>query len=152
MRRADKEFNDPEIIKHVIKNAPVCHVAFVNDNKPYIVPVSYGISGKELYFHSAFEGRKIDILKVNPNICFQIESDVSIVEHKIPCKWSFRYRSIIGTGVAEILTDNQDKNYGMSVIMKQYSEKTFHFPPEVLEKTALIKVRILTMTTKQSGF
>lgn len=151
MRRADKEFNDPEIIKQIIKNALVCHIALVDGNEPYIVPVSFGISGLELYFHSAFEGRKMDILKVNPNICFEIESDVSIVEHEIPCKWTFRYRSIIGTGAAEILTDNKEKNYGMSVIMKQYSEKPFHFPPEALEKTALIKVRILTLTAKQSG-
>ena len=46
---------------------------------PYIVPLNFGFSDDSLYFHSAHKGRKIDILKKNPRVCFEFDLGVKII-------------------------------------------------------------------------
>lgn len=152
MRRSEKQVNDSDSIQKIIKNALVCRLALADGDQPYVIPVSFGIDNSELYVHSALQGKKVDIIRKNPKIGFEIESDVSIVPHEIACKWGFRYRSIVGTGVAELVTDNLEKRFGISVIMSHYTDKEFSFPQEALDKTLIIKIKILSMTVKQSGF
>ena len=71
MRRKDKEIKDKEVIESIIKRATVCRIALSENNVPYIVPLSFGYKDNCLYFHSAPEGRKIDIIKQNNNVCFE---------------------------------------------------------------------------------
>ncbi len=152
MRRTEKQVTDPDSIQKIIKDALVCRLAMVDEDQPYVIPVSFGIDKSELYVHSALQGKKIDILKKNPKIGFEIESDISIISHEIACKWGFRYRSIVGTGIARFLTDDSEKRFGLSVIMNQYSNKKFCFSQEMLDRTLIIKIEILSMSAKQSGF
>ena len=75
MRRADREVTDVKGIDEILQKCKTCHVAMVDNGAPYVVPLSYGyrIIGEsvlELYFHSALEGRKLDILNSNNVVCF----------------------------------------------------------------------------------
>ena len=67
VRRKDKEIKDKEVIESIIKRATVCRIALSENNVPYIVPLSFGYKDNCLYFHSAPEGRKIDIIKQRVN-------------------------------------------------------------------------------------
>ena len=63
--------------KEIIKMCKTCHVAMVEEGEAYVVPLSFGyrfIEGGllELYFHSALEGKKLDILRKNNRICFDM--------------------------------------------------------------------------------
>ena len=75
MRRKDKAISDASGINAIIEQATVCRLAMVDGNKPYIVPLSFGYQANTLYFHGALTGRKIDILKENPNVC--VEYDIA---------------------------------------------------------------------------
>ena len=63
MRRKEKEISDRNIIDDLIKKAMIIRIAMVDDNLPYIVPMNFGYKDNCLYFHSAKEGRKIDLIK-----------------------------------------------------------------------------------------
>ncbi len=92
------------------------------DNVPYIVPVSFGYDGKVLYFHSAMDGKKMDILSINNRVCFEFESGVKVIaDEDKPCSWSFSFQSVIGFGKAEELSAREDKVRGLNHIMEQYS-------------------------------
>ena len=67
VRRDDKEIKDPEGIRDILKKGLVCHVAMVDDGKPYMVAMNYGFRDDTIYLHAAIEGRKIDILRKNPD-------------------------------------------------------------------------------------
>ena len=151
MRRSDKEITNQELIDHIIRNSLVCRLAMVDGDEPYIVPVSFGITGSTIYFHSSLQGRKTDILRKNPKICFEFESDVEIISNELACKWSFNYRSIIGSGIAEIITNTEEKTNVMKVIMKQYSDKEFSIPIDSIQKTMVVKIAIISISAKQSG-
>ncbi len=152
MRRKDKEISDEAEIKAVIKKANVCRLGMVSGNKPYIVPLCFGYSGGVLYFHGSLKGRKIDLILENPNVCFEFDLLTETVKSENACEWSMRYQSVIGFGKAFFIEDAEAKRNAISIIMGQYSDRSFEFPENMLKATAVIKVEIESLTGKQSGF
>lgn len=151
MRRKEKEIKDLNQISRVIKNCQVCRLGLSQDNVPYIVPVSFGYDGKTIYFHSAKDGKKIDILSVNNNVCFEFESGVEIISDEVkPCSWSFTFQSVIGFGKAVELSSREDKVKGLKHIMEQYSDKKWDFTDLPLNGIRVWAINIASVTGKQS--
>ena len=152
MRRKDKEITDKSVIRSIIEKATVCRLGMVDGDKPYIVPLSFGYQDDVLYFHGSLKGQKIDILRKNPNVCFEFDLIAEPIESENACDWSMRYQSVIGFGKADFIESPDEKRKVLSVIMAQYSDGKFQFPEKMLKRTAVIKVEIESMTSKQSGF
>lgn len=150
MRKADREIKGQDELEDVIRRADVCRLAMVDDGEPYMVPMNFGYRDGCLYFHCAKEGRKLEVLKRNPRVCFEMEADVRLMEGDAACKWSTSYESVIGWGTAEIVMDEKAVREGLEVLMSHYTEGPFDFDPRSLSLTALIEVRIERMTGKRS--
>ena len=152
MRRKDKEITDINEIEGIIRKAVCCRIGLVDNDEPYVVPVCFGYERNTLYFHGALEGRKVELIKKNNKICFEIDTDVEVVKAEEPCDWNMKYRSVIGVGRAYILKNNEEKSYGLRLIMKQYTEGDFSFPKSALDSTLVVRVDISSITGKQSGY
>ena len=152
MRRKEKEITGIGDIEKIIKKALCCRIGLVDDDEPYIVPVSFGYERNALYFHAALEGRKIELIKRNSKVCFEIDADVEMVEVSEPRGCTAKYRSVIGTGRAFILDDDEEKSQGLKLIIKQYGMKDFDFPKTRLDKTLVVRVDINSITGKKSGY
>jgi len=150
MRRKEKEITEESDIESIIKRSLVCRLALSDGDKPYIVPLCFGYKDKALYFHGAYEGRKMDILKKNQMVCFEFDIDTEIIEAENPCHWSMKYLSVIVFGKAVFLESFDEKKKAIDIIMSQYSDREFQFPDIAIERTAVIKVEIERMTGKQS--
>lgn len=86
------------------------------DGEPYAVPLSYCLLDNEIYFHSALEGRKLDILAVNSRASFCVVGATEI----LPVKFSTRYESVIVSGqVTEAL--DAEKQRGLEGLVVKYS-------------------------------
>jgi len=148
MRRSDREITDRKDIDGIIRRCRVCHLALCDGNQPYIVPLSFGYDGSFLYFHSAREGRKIDIITRNNRVCFEFDLLHDIITAEQPCGWGARYESVIGWGTVEILDNPEAKADGLAWIMRQYGGGTQEFSGETLKKTLVFRVRILEISGK----
>src|SRR4030043_1564121 len=153
MRRKDKEITDIRQIEDIIKKGKFCHVAMASGDEPYLVTVNYGYKNDCLYFHSAPDGQKIEMIRKNPNVCFMIYSDDQLVSGENPCEdWAMKYRSVIGYGKAIILENPVKKAEGLNILMAHYSKKgPFEFSEKNLEDTTLIKINIEKISGKISG-
>ncbi len=151
MRRKEKEITEISDIEDIIKKSSVCRVAFSVDNKPYLVPLCFGYHDKTLYFHSADQGKKLDMLKENPEACFELECETSIVTAKKACNWGLKYKSVIGYGKTVIVEDEKERTLGLDAIMEQYSEEKWEYDAKMLAKTVVFKISIESMSGKQSG-
>ncbi|MCP4687690.1 MAG: pyridoxamine 5'-phosphate oxidase family protein, partial [Desulfobacterales bacterium] len=143
MRRKEKEITEKKEIEEIIRESTVCRLAMVDGEEPYVVPLNFGFKDGVLYFHSASQGRKIDILKSNPRVCFTFDVDVEILQGKEACEWGAKFRSVIGSGRAEFIRESQAKRDALDVIMAQYSDETFgsyEYPDKFLKMVAVIKV------------
>lgn len=152
MRRADKEIADRGEIDKILRKATVCRLGLVDGAIPYIVPLSFGYDGNTLYFHSACEGKKVDLLRRNAVVCFEFDVDADPVRSETSCGWTMRYRSVIGSGTASFVEDLVGKSEALKIIMRQYTEGPYEFPEEMLRKIAVIKVAIGEISGKVSGF
>ncbi len=152
MRKKEKEITGKSDIDAVIHKSIVCRIGLSDNNIPYIVPLCFGYKDDVIYVHGSLKGKKIDILKKNPNLCFEFDLNTEIVEGESACKWSMKYQSVIGFGKAFFIEDAEDKRRALDIIMGQYSDKPFLFPEKSIKGTAVIKIVIKSMTGKQSGF
>jgi uncharacterized protein len=150
MRRKDKEIDDPAVIESILRRSVVCRLAMADGNQPYVVPLSFGFRDRALYFHSARQGRKVDILKRNPRVCFEFDIDASVKKSGAPCQWGMKFRSVIGTGTARFVEDPAEKRYGLGAILAQYSSESFEYPDSEIKKIVIIRVDIEEMSGKQS--
>jgi len=155
LRRKDREVKDKETIESIIKGATVCRIALSENNVPYIVPVAFGYKDNCLYFHSAPQGRKIDVIKQNNNVCFELDIDCELAKKsEQPCSWSMKYRSVIGFGKAFFIDGVKEKRTALNIIVEHYSgnPNEYPYPEDVISNMAVIKVEIDSMTGKQSGY
>jgi len=154
MRRKEKEIKLKSEIENIISKADVCRLALSFDNIPYIVPVSFGYKDNSVFIHSAAEGKKIEILKKNNNVCLEFDTDTEIIKGEIACKWSMKYRSVIAFGKAYFIEENIEKRKALEIIMKHYTNGSneIEFSEEALNKTAVIEVILTSIFGKQSGF
>ncbi len=145
MRRAEREIKDFNDIAAVVERCQVVRLAMIDNNKPYIVPVNFGYTADEgrltLYMHSAKTGRKMDILKNNPYVCFEMDCLINIVKGDIACSWTAENESVIGSGKVEFINDVHEKKAALDILMKRYGfAGTPVYNEKVLEKTCVYKI------------
>jgi nitroimidazol reductase NimA-like FMN-containing flavoprotein (pyridoxamine 5'-phosphate oxidase superfamily) len=151
MRRAEKEIKNRAEIDLIINKANCCRIALVDGVYPYIVPVNFAVSNNHLYFHSAKEGKKIDILRKNNQVCFEIDIEGEIVKGEKACSWGIKYVSVIGFGRAFFIEDNTEKKNALDILMKKYAGRGgFSYTDDELDKIIIIDVKIEQITGKQS--
>ena len=152
MRRKDKEVGEKQSLEAIIRSCRVCHLGLCRDGEPYVVPVCFGYDGTCLYLHCAPHGRKLDILKANNRVCFEMECDCEFVPDEVACRSGFRYRSVIGRGTAAIVSDAAEKQRALSAIMATYSDRRYTFPAPSVEATVVVRIDIESLTGKVGGY
>ncbi len=154
MRRKEQEIKDIKEIEEIIRKAQVCRLGLAVDNTPYVVPVNFGYDAGEncIYVHCAKEGRKLDMIKRNNTVCFEMDVDMEISgREKMPCNWSTAFRSVIGYGNAFIIDDFDEKRRALDFIMKQYSSETsFEYSKKSVENVGIVRIVITNLTGKKS--
>lgn len=152
MRRKDKEIKDEAEIESILKEATVCRLALCDGHRPYIAAMCFGHADCCLYLHSAKAGRKIELLKKNPDVCFEIDTGIEMIASDSPCRFGMKYKSVVGSGVAHMIEEREKKKEALNCIMEKYSGKRHQFPPEEMEKVAVIEIKITGLTGKKSGY
>lgn len=153
MRRKDREVTDENAIRSILDSARVVHLAMIDGDRPYVVPMHYGYTLENgrltLYLHSAKEGRKLDILSKNSAVAFVLETDVSPVSGgDIPCKYGAAYASLMGEGRATILTDPAQKAAGLAILMKTQTGRDYSITETMAESVAVIRVDVAACSAK----
>ena len=153
MRRHDREIKDKNEILEIMNLCDVCRLAFKDGDYPYILPLNFGIEEKAghiiLYFHSALEGYKTELIKRDNHVSFEMDCkhELKYDEGKGYC--TMAYESVIGRGRIEVLP-NEEKENGLRKIMGHYhhSEDTY-FNPAAIPRTLVYMLMIEEMTAKR---
>ncbi len=150
MRRKDKEITDRNAIESIISKSRVCRLAMVDEAGPYIVPLCFGFRKNTLYFHTAAEGKKLNLLRKNPRVCFELDCDTEVRTGEKACDYGMRYKSVIGFGNAAFVEATAAKREALDIIMSHYAEGAFDYPDASVNRISVFKVEIDTMTGKTS--
>ena len=154
MRRDDRVISDSSQIEAIIRKSDVCRIALADNNVPYIVTMNFGYSGGEhpcLYFHCASEGKKVDMIKKNNYVCFQMDTDHELTRGEKGCDWGMKFRSVVGYGKITILTEKNQKIKALACLMAQYSTRTdFSYDEKNLDRIIILKLDIEEITGKNA--
>ncbi len=123
MRRKDRELADKAELLAILDEADVCRIAIQTGKAPYIVPLNFGYSWEDklvLYFHSATEGRKLELLQKNSVVGFELDTGHELVKADLACNWGMKYKSLVGTGEIRFIEDDKEKALALAAIMRKY--------------------------------
>jgi uncharacterized protein len=149
MRRKDREIVEEAAIRAVMEEAQVCRIGLSDGGMPYVVPMNFGLGERCLYLHCAREGRKIDILRKNDQVCFEMDILHEVRLGTMPCGCTARFDSVIGFGRAVLVEKSGEKRLALDRIMEHYgAQGPFSYPDETLAKTAVMRIDIESLTGK----
>ena len=152
MTKREFQITDETRIREILDRAKVLHLGLCVDNEPYVVPMNYGYVMEEgrlvLYLHSAVQGKKLDMIRENPRVFFEMDCDVTPFEGQVACQYGLTYSSIMGRGNARIVEDVQEKMEAMSILMKTQTEKDFTFNERLVSIVAVIRIDVQEYTAK----
>ncbi|MCM1174407.1 MAG: pyridoxamine 5'-phosphate oxidase family protein [Blautia sp.] len=131
MRRKDREVTETNEIRKILDSCKTACVAMLDGDLPYVVPLSYGYELEDdrlvLYFHCAREGRKLEILKRSPKVCFTIFQEGELLCAETPCGSGYYYSSVIGNGTVSFTGDPGKKRHALQKMFAQQTGKTIEF-------------------------
>lgn len=153
MRRSQCEITDKKEIANIISNCDVVRIGMSVDNIPYIVPLNFGYKDDVFYFHGAKEGRKIDMINSNPNVCFELDTDHKLIgDSERACDWTMKFSSIIGHGHMTIIEEADEKIEALNILMQQYGGKdSYDYGEKMLKRIGIMKLEVKSMACKQSS-
>ena len=152
LTKRERQVTDPAQIRHILDTGKVLHLGLAVDNEPYVVPMNYGYTMEEgklvLYLHSAVQGKKLDMIRANPKVFFEIECDLMPFEGRVPCQYGLVYSSIMGRGKARIIENVSEKQAAMALLMKTQTGKDFSFEERLVSIVAVIRIDAEEYTAK----
>jgi len=153
MRRADREISGIDEIEQIISKADVCRLALANDNYPYLVTMNFGYKNfpaRCLYFHCAAEGKKLDMIRRNNKVCFEMDIDHKLIKGEKSCDWGMAYTSLLGYGTITIVGDKDERIAGLNAIMEHYGKsENNEYHEKTFERTVILRLDITEMTGKK---
>ena len=152
MTKRELKITDEGRILEILDTAKVLHLGLSVDDEPYVVPMNYGYcleNGKLiLYLHSAVRGKKLDMIRRNPKVFFELDCDRIPFAGEKPCQYGLSYASVMGRGTARIVEDVEEKKKAMSVLMKTQTQKDFSFEDRLVSIVAVIRIDVAEYTAK----
>ena len=143
---------DPEQIRHILDSGKVLQLGLSVNDEPYVVPMNYGYTMEDgklvIYLHSAVKGKKLEMVRTNPRVCFNIDCDRMPFEGRVPCQYGMVYSSILGRGTAALVEDPEDKMEAMSILMKTQTGKDFTFNERLVSIVTVIRIDVTEYTAK----
>ena len=152
MTKRERQVTDENQIRHILDTAKVLHLGLAVNDEPYVVPMNYGYTmeaGKlVLYMHSALQGKKLDMMRANQKVFFEMDCDLAPFEGEKPCQYGLVYSSVMGRGTARIVEDVEEKIEAMKFLMKTQTGKDFEFNDRLVSIVAVIRIDVEEYTAK----
>lgn len=154
MRRKDREVTDDYQIDTIITSCNCCRLGFYNEESVYIVPLSFGYGKKAetriFYFHSAQQGKKIQLIETCPHVGFELDTGYQLQKGKTACEYSAGFQSIIGNGIVSIIHDEAEKKHALQCLMYQNTHKDrWKFSKEMVNTVCVFKMEVTALSCKE---
>src|SRR5271156_782166 len=109
VREPHRGVYDREAVNRILDEAFLCHVGFVDDGQPFVIPTSYGRDGEVLYIHGSAASRMLRNLQQGVPVCITVTLLDGLVLARSVFNHSMNYRSAVILGTATIVNDPAEK-------------------------------------------
>src|SRR3954452_12196541 len=109
IREPQRAVYDRDIINQILDEGFICHVGFIVDGQPFVIPTGYGRIGDHLYIHGSAASRMLKNLSQTIPVCVTVTLLDGLVLARSIFNHSMNYRSVIVLGQAELISDRDEK-------------------------------------------
>ena len=109
VREPQRAVYDLEAVNRILDEAFLCHIGFVADGQPYVIPTSYGRDGNVLYIHGSAASRMLRTLDQGVPVCATVTLLDGLVLARSVFNHSMNYRSVVILGTATLVDDPAEK-------------------------------------------
>ena len=126
MRRQHAEVTDPKEIERILAMTNIGRMATVGrDGYPYITPVNFVSLDGSIYFHCAPKGEKLENLKQNPRVCFEVDVPLSYIDRALEptrptCQLHQYYHCVIIRGNGSVVEDTKLKVAALNALVAKH--------------------------------
>jgi len=161
MKRKRCEISDKKEIEKILIRGRIGRLATVGaDGYPYITPVNYAYDSGTVYFHCARAGEKLDNLKRDPRVCFEVDIPLAYLDldyygaNPEGCGVTQFYQSVIIRGRGEIVADIDEKVTALNKLVVSHEKKgrafqTIDAQTRAVPLCEVVAVRIERISGKQ---
>ena len=154
MRRKERELTSRDDIIDVLRRCSVIRLGLCTGGYPYVVPMNFGFETKgeslTLWFHSAPQGLKLELMRQNPKVGFEADCSLNLIVGERARGYTMEFESVIGHGDIEICEDNNAKRRGLKAIMHQYApEREFDFRDDEIADLLVLRLDVAQITGKR---
>jgi nitroimidazol reductase NimA-like FMN-containing flavoprotein (pyridoxamine 5'-phosphate oxidase superfamily) len=114
-RIPDRGRYDPETIHAILDAAFVCHVGFVVDGQPFVIPTNFARDGEKLYLHGSSASRMLRTLSGGVQVCVTVTHVDGLVLARAAFHHSVNYRSVVALGRAVLVEDPDEKMHALEL-------------------------------------
>lgn len=153
MRKSEREVTVRGEILDIMQKCDALHLALMDGDYPYVVPMNFGIEDTEgglvIYFHGAHEGKKLELIKNNPHAAFSMSCAHQFVAGKVDCAATFKYESVCGRGLMKMV-EGDEKMHALTVITTHYDpEKEHPFEEKHARAVSVFRMDVEEFTGKR---
>ncbi|MFJ6900798.1 pyridoxamine 5'-phosphate oxidase family protein [Streptomyces hokutonensis] len=119
-RSADRASYDKELVHAILDTAYVCHLGFVRDGRPVVLPTLFGRVGERLYVHGSTGARPLRMTgRADPGlpVCLTVTHVDGLVLARSAFHHSINYRSVVVHGIAHQVTDPEEKRTALDALV-----------------------------------
>lgn len=119
-RSADRASYDKDLVHAILDQAYVCHLGFVRDGRPVVLPTLYGRVGERLYVHGSTGARPLRMTgQADPGlpVCLTVTHVDGLVLARSAFHHSINYRSVVVHGIAHQVTDPEEKRTALDALV-----------------------------------
>jgi nitroimidazol reductase NimA-like FMN-containing flavoprotein (pyridoxamine 5'-phosphate oxidase superfamily) len=98
-----------EVVNHILDEGLVCHVGFIDEGHPFVIPTAYARAGDKLYLHGAKASRMMSLLRGGAQVCVTVTLLDGLVLARSAFHHSMNYRSVVIFGVVSVIDDLAEK-------------------------------------------
>lgn len=121
-RSADRASYDKEVVHAILDEACVCHLGFVRDGAPVVLPTLFGRVGERLYVHGSTGSRPLRMTgQADPGlpVCLTVTHVDALILARSGFHHSMNYRSVVVHGTAYDVTDPEEKLLALDALVDQ---------------------------------
>ncbi len=147
---------DKSTMEEVISACDVCFVGMVDmQGMPYTLPFNFGYRDGIFYIHSGPVGKKIEVLRNNPNVCIVMSTchEMYNQSENVACSYGMKYKSVMIRGKVDFLNDLEEKAKALNVIMGQYTSRNdFSYNTPALKNVQVMRIVPEKIDCKYFGY
>lgn len=154
MRKHNQRITDFSVLIDLLNSCHVGRLGTVGrDGWPMIKPLNFAYHDGRIYFHCALEGEKLDDIRHETRVCFEVDLPVAYLPGTTenPCRAEYLYRSVIARGRARLVDDRAEKLIALDCLMRKYQPGLLlrGYPEEKLAITGVVRIDIEELVGKE---